>query len=105
MEKLKSIYISSYSAVVTIVVIVVVTVATELSVSFKNWLASFTGHHWVTKSWLSVITFALLLVVLHFSIKNVDAIKTKRAIMALEIMAVLGFIVLLGFFTYEFISH
>ena len=105
MEKLKAIYVSSWSAMASIVTMVVVTVASEFSVPFKNWLASFTGHHWVTKSWLSVIVFVLMFGVLRVSFKTVDATKTKHALMALQLSAVLGFLVILGFYTYEFFSH
>ncbi len=105
MEKLKAIYVSSLSAIVTIVVVSAVTIASELSAPFKAWLAGFTGHHWVTKSWLSVIVFVLMFVILHFGTKNVDATKTKRALLLLEITAVLGFLVILGFYTYEFFNH
>ncbi len=105
MEKLKSIYVSSWSAATTIVTVVVVTLASEFSVPFKNWLASFTGHHWVTKSWLSVIIFLVMFAVLYIGSKNVDATKTKRALMALEVTAVLGFLLILGFYTYEFFKN
>lgn len=102
MNKLKSIYASSYSAVITIAVMVVIILSSEFSVPFKNWLASFTGHHWVTKSWISIILFVLMYLVIRATAKSVDQVQTKKALVALQVVSILGFAGLLGFYMYEF---
>lgn len=105
MNKLKAIYVSSYAAAVSIVVTVADTIGTEFSPAFKTWLANFTGHHWVTKSWVSVISFALVFAILHLIVKEVESVKAKKALLTLEVISVLGFVVILGFFLYEFSVH
>ncbi len=102
MDKLRSIYASAYSASITIFAVSVITIIGDLNAQFKNWLASFTGHHWVTKSWISVILFVLLFVVIRIAAKNPNEARTKTSIVTLEIVSVLGFVALLVFYFYEF---
>mgnify|MGYP001559264043 FL=1 len=82
-----------------------ITLGAELSPSFKNWLASFTGHHWVTKSWISIIVFVAFFLIFKLTSKSVDASKTKKSIYTLEASIVLGAIIILGFYLYEFMKH
>lgn len=105
MNKLKSIYVSAYSACASIIVVIIMTIGTELSVPFKAWLASFTGHHWVTKSWVSLIIFGLMFALISLTHKSVDQNQTKKSLAVLEASAVLGFIIILGFYVYEFWAH
>jgi|SRR3989344_3338798 len=105
MDKLKSIYSSAYSAVITILTVTAITVAAELSAEFKNWLAGFSGHHWVTKSYISLIVFALFFVFFFSSKKSVSDDETRKLLAVLQVFAVLGFIVVLAFYIYEFFSH
>lgn len=102
MDKLKSIYASAYSASATIVVVVAMTIGAELSAPFKNWLAGFTGHHWVTKSWISILAFILLYCVFRFTIKSADGTRTRKALILLEAATILGFLAILGFYMYEY---
>ena len=48
------------STIYTIVIITLATIISELSKPFKEFLASITGHHWVSKSILSLIFFVLV---------------------------------------------
>ncbi len=48
---------AAWSASITMIVIVAVILVAEYVASFKSFLASLTGHHWVTKSVLEVILF------------------------------------------------
>ncbi len=103
MNKLKSIYASAHSATVTILTVTVVTIYSELYTQFKNWLASFTGHHWVTKSYMSLIVFALFYILL-FSVKqSVSSQDTRKALVIMQVVTILGFISILGFYVYEFL--
>ena len=104
MEKRKSIYAASYAAAVSITAVVAMTISAELSASFKEWLASFTGHHWITKSWASIIVFVLFLAVFRLTKKFVSERETARALFVLEVSAVLGFFAILGFYSYEFFA-
>lgn len=102
MDKLKPIFASAYSAAITVAVIITVTIAGELSEPFKNWLAGFTGHHWVTKSWLTLIVFAVFYALFRFSVRSVTNDSVRRALWTLFSFVILGFVVLLGFYVFEF---
>ena len=102
MNYLRSIYASAYSATVSIVITVILTLATEFSALFKEWLKSFTDHHWVTKSWVSILSFVLFYFVFRFLNKAPDSQKTQKSLVVLEWALILGFIIILGFFVYEF---
>lgn len=105
MEKLKSIYASSYSASLAIIVVTFMTLYAELSPSFKSWLAEFTGHHWVTKSLITVLAYILFFVVFRFMKKIVNESNTKMSVFILLICSILGFVTILGFYVYEFLAH
>lgn len=45
----------NYSVILTIFLIVTLTLASEMSESFKSFLTQISGHHWLTKSFLSLI--------------------------------------------------
>lgn len=105
MNKLRAIYSSACSAIISIVVTTAVTVGMEFSWPPKAWLASFTGHHWVTKSWLSLIVFVLFFLIFWGLGKNISQEKVKKALAALNIVAILGFLVILLFFIFEFFKH
>jgi len=105
MDKLRSIHASAYAASAGVVVTVILTLAAELSESFKTWLAVFTGHHWVSKSWVSIIIFAIFFIFVRASNKNPDSIQTRKSLFILELAIIAGFIIILGFFTLEFFKH
>lgn len=105
MDKLKSIYTSACSAAVTIIVVVAMTIVAELSVPFKNWLAGFTGHHWVTKSLVSILLFVLLFGFFRFVGKPANESQTRKVLFTLQVIAIVGFLAILGFYTYEFLAH
>ncbi len=102
MKHLRAIYASAYAASLSILVTVVLTMATELSAGFKTWLASFTGHHWVSKSWASILVFVLFYIVFYSFKKDPASIKVARSLVVLEWALILGFVIILGFFGYEF---
>ncbi len=52
---------ASLAAVVTIIVVTVVTLLGELSKPIMAALTYPTGHHWITKNFLSVIVFLVVL--------------------------------------------
>lgn len=104
MNKLRSIYASAYAATLSTIVTVVLTLATDFSTSFKTWLANFTGHHWVTKSWVSIIVFVIAFVFFYFRNKNPEASQTRKSLRVLELAVIVGFVVIPAFFVYEFMK-
>jgi len=105
MNKLISIFASAYAATTSIILVVVVTLAAELSAPFKAWLAGFTGHHWVTKSWVALVAYILVFGYLKLTVKSAAESQTRASIFRLEMATVLGFVIILGFYLYEFFKH
>jgi len=103
MNNLKAIYVSAHSAVASIVVTVFLTIFSEFSAPFKNWLTGFTGHHWITKSWISLIVFVLMYAIFSVACKTVNGAQTRKALVLLEVISILAFLTILGFFAYEFL--
>lgn len=99
----RTIVASALAAVTVITVTVGVTIAGELAPAFKNWLKGFTGHHWVTKSWLSIIIYVVAFGALRLIAKRPREAALRVALNTLTIVAVAGGIILTGFFYYEYI--
>ena len=99
MNKPKLIYASALSATLTAIFVTALTIVAELNPSLKSWLANLSGHHWTSKSWLSLglylISFALCYIIEH----RVDARKVGISLSLAICSAILGIIILLLFFT------
>lgn len=105
MDKLKAISASAQSATATVIAVVAITVGAELSAPFKNWLSGFSGHHWVTKSWISILIFFIFFFIFRLTGKPASAFQTRKALYILQATAILGFFAILGFYIYEFLKH
>lgn len=101
-NQLKTIYAASLAANVTVIALVVVTIWAELSESFKEFLKSLTGHHWLTKSWLVAILFLLVFWLALLAVKDPAPAKTRFSLVLLELVTVLGVLSLLGFYAYKY---
>jgi|SRR3989344_3932377 len=102
MNYLRSIRASAYAATISLIATIALTLISEFSVAFKTWLASFTGHHWVSKSWVSIFVFTAFFFIFRAANKSPDSAATNRALTVLEWAIIIGFFVILGFFSYEF---
>ena len=88
-----------FSVIVTTIVITLVTIFAELSSGFKEILKSISGHHWTTKSWLSIILFFGIYFFVKLSDKNLDISKeTKKVILTILI----SIFVLFAFFVWHY---
>ena len=92
----------NYSTLLTICLIVMLTILGELSKSFKTFLTSITGHHWVTKGVVSLIFFVIIYFLISKTVKdNVDSINetiyTATAV-------ILGGLIIFGFYVWHFVS-
>ena len=92
----------NYSTILTICLIVMLTILGELSKSFKTFLTSITGHHWVTKGVVSLIFFVIIYFLISKTVKdNVDSINetiyTATAV-------ILGGLIIFGFYVWHFVS-
>ncbi|MSS74129.1 hypothetical protein EXS72_00610 [Candidatus Pacearchaeota archaeon] len=78
--------------IVTTIVVTLVTIFAELLSGFKDFLKSISGHHWTTKSWLSIILFFGIYFFVKLSDKNLDIQKeTKKVILVILISMLLLF--------------
>jgi|SRR3989344_1977175 len=106
MNKIKFALSATYASILSIVVAVFLTITAELSTPFKDILKSLSGHHWRTKSYLVLITFILgAFVFLILTLRSNPSEKTIRlATIATTIVALLGAIVITGFYILHFIN-
>ena len=104
MKHLRSICASAYAATISIVVTVVLAMATDFSTKFKTWLTAFTGHHWVTKSWVSIIVFAIFFCIFYSFNKTPDQNQTHKSLSLLEFAVIAGFVILVGYYFYEYLK-
>lgn len=86
------------AAITTNIFVVIITIWGELSAPLKDWLKNFSGHHWTSKSILSVLLYAATAVIFYFIFRNADETKTKKALLALLISLPLGALALTLFF-------
>lgn len=92
----KNIALSSAIAVISVVLL---TLSSELHPPLKNWLASNFSHHWIGKSVLSFLIFAVFMIIFQiFKLKNLSPTKS---IWILIIVSNLSFVTLLAFFLLE----
>lgn len=91
------------SASITMIVTVMVIVIAEYAASFKGFLASVTGHHWVTKSVLEVILFVVLFLIFGMVMKQ-DKKKPMKGITATAVVGVVSILVLAGFFIFHYLG-
>jgi hypothetical protein len=95
-------FASSVSASLTIIATVIVTVWAELSAPFKSYLKALTGHHWVSKSWMTAILFSIFLIAVWFIAREEIRNETvRKSFWVLIALSLLGSAVLTGFFAWH----
>ena len=99
MNRIKLIYASAWAATASVVFVVLVTIYGEFAAPFKNWLAALSGHHWTTKSILSVLIYLLAAGIIYAVRKEVAPEEAKRSLGYLFWAVIAGALALLGFFT------
>jgi ABC-type bacteriocin/lantibiotic exporter with double-glycine peptidase domain len=99
----KLIYSSAISASISIVAVTTVTIWADLAPGFKNFLASITGHHWITKSLLVVILFPLVLgLVRELCRGEISDEQAAKSLWDLLAMVIVGFVAILGFYVWHY---
>ncbi len=104
MNRLSLAISSAYASAITIVIMAVVTIWAELSPSFKDSLKSLSGHHWRTKSYLTIIIFVAGTGVLYAFLKRRQS-SPRIAIMAVIVAAILGSVAVTGFYVLHFFGE
>lgn len=92
-------------AIVAALFIVVITIAGELYSPLKDLLREEHYHHWVGKGIWSSIAFVLASIVYFFGFKSIGEGRTPKLLKILSWMLLLGTLILLAFFIYEFFGH
>ena len=98
---MKRIRSMSFATIITVIAVTVITVIAELSEGFKSSLKALTGHHWITKSLLSVIIFFGVYLFVKRSDDKVDVLAESWKIIWITLLASL---VLFGFYLWHFLS-
>ena len=99
MNTLRLLFASSISTILTVVFVVLITIAAELSPSLKDLLKNLTGHHWVSKSILSVALYVVVIFLGYMLFQNVDAKNVRSGVSLAIWSAIIGSIVLFLFYT------
>lgn len=88
-------------AISTLIFIVAITIMADLVPDIKDMLKNAFTHHWVGKSVLSVIFFILISMIAYFGITNPDDTTLPAMLRLLSCFAILGTMLIYGFFVYE----
>lgn len=99
MNKPRLIIASSLSATLTVIFVTIITIVAELTPSFKEFLKNLSGHHWTSKSILSLVFYIAAMILLYFVFRNIDARKVSTHIALATWTTVLGILALLLFYT------
>tara|TARA_Y100000310_G_scaffold28141_1_gene26788 strand:- start:3189 stop:3488 length:300 start_codon:yes stop_codon:yes gene_type:complete len=89
------------STILTVLFITFMTIVGEINKPFKEFLASITGHHWLTKSVLSVVFFVIAYALLS---KTKKELNTEKDISHTIIITILSFLAILFFFIWHYIA-
>ena len=104
MTKLRLIYASAWGALKAIGFATVITIWMEYSPGLKAWLVSFAGHHWTTKSWLTMIVYAVVAVVVYATNRNPSDRQIRRSLISLVCTALAGAVIIFGFFMWHYVG-
>ena len=99
MNKLKLIYSSSIASSLAIIFVTAITIIAELNAPVKDWLKSLSGHHWTSKGILSFSLYVIAILVIYGTTRKIDYRKLKDGLWVAIGTTILGFIILLVFFT------
>lgn len=104
MNRIKLIYSSSISAIFTIIFVLVVTIAADEHAPFKDYLKSWTGHHWTTKSIATVLVYSIFVLLVYVTTREPKANWVRGSIYAVITTAIIGYIIFLGFYINHFFN-
>lgn len=100
-KKIKFVFSVVIGAIGAIVFIVAITIIADLILPIKDWLKNVFSHHWVGKSVLSFILFALFFVISYFSLAKPDIEKLKKRLYALIWLSIISPVLIFLFFIWE----
>ena len=104
MNKLRIIYASTWGAIKAIGFATVITIWMEYSPGLKAWLVSLAGHHWTAKSWLTMIVYAVVAVIVYATHRNPSDAQVRRSLILLVCAAIIGALIIFGFFFFHYVG-
>lgn len=87
----------------TVIFIVLLTLGGEQLPPLKTWLAQVFSHHWLGKSFLSIIVFGVVVGVGYAVPGQTDEAAFNRWVRILAGCSIIGTVVLYGYFTLEWL--
>lgn len=99
MKKSRLIYASSVAAFINAIFVTAVTIAAELNTPLKDWLKELSGHHWTSKSILSIALYIITLLLVYAILQDVSSRKVRNAVSFATWSAFAGSILIFAFFT------
>ena len=104
MTKLRLIYASSWGAIKAIGFATIITIWIQYSPGLKAWLVSFAGHHWTAKSWLTMIVYVVVTLIVYAMNRNPSDLKVHRSLVSLVCTVMIGTLVIFGFFLLHYVG-
>ncbi|MBI4160310.1 MAG: hypothetical protein HY506_00185 [Candidatus Yanofskybacteria bacterium] len=99
MEKEKLIYASAISAFTNAVFVVSITIVAELSAPVKSWLANLSGHHWTSKSIISVLLYLAVLTIVYLAVKSdLSSSRIRRSLYLCLGSVIAGSLIIFAFY-------
>lgn len=98
METPRVVRSSAYAAILTIAFVVIITVWADLSAPLKTWLTNFSGHHWTSKSILSVLLYVFA-VPCFYALPYKNDGDLSKVLGGLLIASLSGVLMITGFYT------
>jgi hypothetical protein len=98
MNRLKLIYSAGVAAISSIAFTVAITIAAEQSAPLKNQLKAISGHHWTTKSIISILVYLTVMFLIYAMSMNPTPRRLNRILYSVSASALIGYVVLLVFY-------
>jgi hypothetical protein len=97
-KRLKLISSSAIASILAILFVVTATITGELYSPFKNWLGELSGHHWVSKGYISIAIYLAASALFYF-LPWQSQQRPRPILRALIVSAFLGFLAIFIFYT------
>ncbi|MBP9718547.1 hypothetical protein KBD59_04615 [Candidatus Gracilibacteria bacterium] len=99
---MKKFYITT---IIALLYIPIITIGSELSAPLKNLLKGTFWHHWLGKSIVLILMYALIYGLLSFKKWPDDEKKDGAYLTAIMLVTFVGTFSVFGFFVYEYLKH
>ena len=99
---MKKYYITS---IIILLYIPIITIGAELVKPVKDFLANTFWHHWLGKSVVLIVLYAVIMGLLSFKKTEEDEKSDAKYFNMLMIIGIVGVLSVFGFFVYEYLKH